>query len=91
VRISFDQLIVYAVGVLLMLVGLFKRSNSRRSRDISGNVVIGNNAGTVSQSYRTASASEARPPAPDRVAWVIAIVGVLVAAAQLAYDLFWAK
>ena len=61
---SFDQLIVYAIGVLLIVVGLFKRSNSLRARNISGNVVVGDNTGTVNQSYRAASDGEARPRHP---------------------------
>jgi hypothetical protein len=87
---SFDQTIVYAIGVLLIVVGLFKRSNSLRARNVTGNVVVGDNSGTINQSYRP---SEAREPAaaPDRVAWTIAIVGVLIAVAQLAHDVFWGK
>jgi hypothetical protein len=54
-------------------------------------VVVGDNAGTINQSYRVTAAGEARPAAPDRVAWAIAIVGVLVAVAQLAHDVFWPK
>ena len=88
---SFDKSIVYAIGVLLIVVGLLKRSHSLRARNVTGNVVVGNNTGKVNQSYRAASAGEARPPAPDRIAWAIAIIGVLIAAAQLAHDVFWAK
>jgi hypothetical protein len=87
---SVDRLIVYAIGVALIVVGLFKRSNSLRARNVTGNVVVGDNPGTISQSYRT---NRAREPAaaPDRVAPTIAIVGVLIAVAQLAHDVFWGK
>jgi hypothetical protein len=88
---SFDRLVVYAVAVLLIVFGLFKRSNRLRARNISGNVVVGGSSGTVNQSYRATAAGEAQSAAPDRVAWAIAIIGVLVAAAQLAHDVFWAK
>jgi len=88
---SFDQLIVYAIGVLLIVAGLFKRSNSLRARNIRANVVVGDNSGTINQNYGAAGAGEARPGAPDRIAWAIAIVGVLVALAQLAHDVFWGK
>jgi hypothetical protein len=87
---SVDRLIVYAIGVALIVVGLFKRSNSLRARNVAGNVVVGDNPGTISQSYRTNGAREP-PAAPDRIAWAIAIVGVLIAAAQLAHDVFWGK
>jgi hypothetical protein len=87
---SFDRSIVYAIGVLLIIVGLFKRSNSLRARNVTGNVAIGDNSGTINQNYR---ANGAREPsaAPDRVAWAIAIVGVLIATAQLAHDVIWGK
>jgi hypothetical protein len=87
---GFDPLIVYAIGVLLIVVGLVKRSNSLRARNVTGNVVVGDSSGTINQSYRPNGAREP-PAAPDRVAWVIAIVGVLIAAAQLAPDVLWGK
>ena len=87
---SVGRSIVYAIGVLLIIVGLFKRSNSLRARNVTGNVVVGDNSGTINQSYRPNGTGE--PPAsPDRVAWAIAVVGVLIAAAQLAHDVFWGK
>ena len=87
---GFDPLIVYAIGVLLIVVGFFKRSNRLRARDVTGNVVVGDNSGTINQSYRPNGAREPST-APDRVAWAIAIVGVLIPAAQLAHDVFWGK
>jgi hypothetical protein len=87
---GFDPLIVYAIGVLLIILGLFKRSNSLRARNVTGNLVVGNNSGTINQSYRPNGAKEPRA-APDRVAWAIAIVGVLIGASQLAHDVFWGK
>jgi hypothetical protein len=87
---SFDRSIVYAIGVLLIVVGLFKRRNSLRARNVTGNVVVGDNSGEINQSYRPNAASEPSVT-PDRVAWAIAIVGVLMTAAQLAHDVFWGK
>jgi hypothetical protein len=87
---SFDQSSVYAIGVLLIVVGLFKRSNSLRARNVTGNVVVGENSGTINQSYQPIAAREPSA-APDRVAWAIAIVGVLIATAQLAHDVIWGK
>ena len=87
---GFDPLIVYAVGVLLIILCLFKRSNSLRARNVTGNLVVGDNTGTINQNYRPNGAREP-PAAPDRVAWAIAIIGVLIAGAQLAHDLFWGK
>jgi len=87
---SVGRSIVYAIGVLLIIVGLFKRSNSLRARNVTGNVVVGDNSGTINQRHRPNGTGE--PPAsPDRVAWAIAVVGVLIAAAQLAHDVFWGK
>ena len=48
---SVGRSIVYAIGVLLIIVGLFKRSNSLRARNVTGNVVVGENSGTINQSY----------------------------------------
>jgi hypothetical protein len=87
---SFDRMIVYAIGVLLIIVGLFKRSNSLRARNVTGNVVVGENSGTINQSYRP-KGKRGLSAAPDRIAWAIAIVGVLIAAAQLAHDVFRGK
>ena len=87
---GFDPLIVYAIGVLLIVVGFFKRSNRLRAGNVTGNVVVGDNSGTINQSYRPNGAREPST-APDRVAWAIAIVGVLIPAAQLAHDVFWGK
>ena len=85
---SLERLIVYAAAVLLIVVGLFKRSNSLRARDISGNVIVGDNSGTINQSYR-GNGARGSSAGPDRIAWAIAIVGVLVAAAQLAHDIWF--
>jgi hypothetical protein len=92
---TFDRPIVYALAALLLLIaiGLLKHSNSVRARNITGNVVVGDNSGTINQNYRADREAAARSAAPDRVAWwiaivgvLIAIVGVLIAAAQLAHD-----
>jgi hypothetical protein len=87
---GFHPLIVYAIGVLLIAVGFFRPSNRLRARHVTGNVVVGDNSGTINQSYQPNGVRE--PSAsPDRVAWAIAIVGVLIAAAQLVHDVFWGK
>jgi len=89
---------LYLVGAaLLVLAVLLGRSGSRnalRARDISGNTVVGNVSGGVYQGtapQMPAPAPEGKPEGkkvpPDRVAWGIGIVGVLVAVAQLAHDL----
>ena len=85
--------VYFIAGVLLIIAVLIGRSrggNSMRMRDNSGNVIVGDITGTVSQT----SAPLPRAPeksAPDRVAWGIAIAGVLVAVAQLAHDVLAAK
>ncbi len=88
---SFERVLVYGLGVLLIAIGMFKRSNILRAGKITGNVAVGNNSGTINQSYRQRGAPGARSAAPDRTAWAIAIVGVLIAAVQLAHDVFWGK
>jgi hypothetical protein len=84
---NMERLIVYGLAVLFVIIGLFKRSNSLRARKISGNVVVGDSSGVINQSYRATETGSARPAEPDRIAWVIAIIGVLIAATQLAHDL----
>lgn len=83
----------YPVGVVLVvsgfLVGHFRRGNSVRARDISGIVVGGEVSGSVSQ---TTQPSPLAPSGkPDLVAWVIGVVGVLIAAAQLVHDVLATK
>jgi hypothetical protein len=84
----------YLVGVALVVmgfvVGRFRGNNSVRARDVHGILIGGNVSGSVAQ---TTQPSEI-PPASnkvDRVAWLIAIVGVLIAAAQLAHDVLAGK
>ena len=88
--------LVYLVGLVLVIVGFLigrlRPGNSVRARDISGNMVVGNVSGTVSQNARlTAAEGAAKPSKPDRIGWLIMIIGVLVALAQLAYDVLAAK
>ncbi len=86
------QLLVYGLAVLLLVAALAKRSNSIRARNIRGPVQVGSVRGTLNQTYIEANSSTERSnaeparPSGDRVAWVIGIVGVLVAVAQLAHD-----
>lgn len=87
----------YFIGCVLLILALFVgRSSSRnvlRARDVSGNTIVGNVSGSVSQGTAPPIPQRSIPPtdraraAPDRVAWGIAIIGALIALAQLAYDL----
>jgi hypothetical protein len=61
-----------------------------RTRKIIGNLVLGDNSGTIKQNYRADREAVGPPAPPDRVAWVIAMIGVLIAAAQLSHDV-WGK
>jgi hypothetical protein len=89
----------YIVAAVLIvaafLVGSLRRGNSVRARDISGISIGGNASGSVSQNAppprATANAPTVAATKPDRVAWTIAIIGVLVAAAALAHDLIAGK
>jgi hypothetical protein len=97
---SLTNSVVYLIGAALIVVALLialpRRGHSFRARDIHGNTFVGNvNNGSVSQD---AAAPVAAPPSgtraksrPDKVAWIIAMVGVLVALAQLGHDLLLSK
>lgn len=90
-----ERLLIYGLAGVLIVVALVRRSNSLKAGRIKGPVSVGDNSGTLIQTYSDAAVSprsndEARPAsAGDRIAWVIAIVGVLVAAAQFAHDVFF--
>jgi hypothetical protein len=51
---------------------------------VSGNVHVGDVSGSVTQT--STSSGDKGNSEPDRVAWIIGIVGVLVALAQFAQD-----
>ncbi len=78
-------------GVMLTVAGLMitgsRRRNAMRARDISGNVIVGDVSGSASQASAPPQ-STAPKSGPDRTAWAIGIIGVLVAIAQLAHDLW---
>ncbi|HKM72062.1 MAG TPA: hypothetical protein VJX94_18730 [Stellaceae bacterium] len=84
----------YLVGLALVvagfLVGRFRGGNAVRARDISGIVVGGDVSGSVSQTTQPSRSAPASSK-PDRVAWVIGIVGVLIAAAALIHDVLATK
>ena len=87
---SVGHIIVYVIAVVLVVAALARRSYSVKARSIKGNIVQGRDiSGSINQTYTEARGAE--KAGPDRVAWAIGIVGVLVAVAQLAYDMFWAK
>lgn len=89
---SFERFLIYGLALVLVILALARRSHAVRARDIKGNMVVGNNRGSISQNYSETGAPATAPspaaPAPDRVAWAIGIVGALIAAAQLAHDLY---
>jgi hypothetical protein len=64
-----------AVGVILILVALLRRTTSK------GNFFSGINTGRSVQNYK-----ESAPPAPqppDKVLWIITIVGIVVTIAGI--------
>jgi hypothetical protein len=77
---------LYLLAAVLILVAVLRSrsapKNQLRARDISGNVSVGDVSGTLTQ---TGAAPPPADPKPDRVAWLIGIVGVLIAVATLAY------
>jgi hypothetical protein len=88
---TLERIAAYGLALVLImavLVRLLARPKMR-ARDISGIVVAGDNPGPITQTRtETAppSSSEGRPSERDHVAWAIGIIGVLIAAAQFAFD-----
>jgi hypothetical protein len=82
---------LYLIGIAFLVVALVigrGRRNSFKARDVSNSVVItGDVSGTVTHTVSQPTRSLPTRPGPDRIAWIIGIVGVLVASAQLLYDL----
>jgi hypothetical protein len=88
-----ERIAAYGLALVLimaLLVRLLARPKAVvRARDITGILVAGDNPGSITQT-RTETAppsgSEGPPSNGDRVAWAIGIIGVLIAAAQFAFD-----
>lgn len=80
---------LYLLGTALLVIAFFLgragSGNKLRARNVSGNLVIGDVSGNVSQI--SAPAVAPAKTSADYVAWLIGIAGVLVALAQLAHDL----
>jgi len=88
--VTLQPWVVYALGVVIAVLGLWvgRRGHSVRARDVHGSVVAGDvNAPVTITNTEPGKTSEAARG--DWIGWVIGIVGVLIAAAQLAHDLFW--
>jgi|HubBroStandDraft_1064217.scaffolds.fasta_scaffold318358_1 hypothetical protein len=88
-----ERLCAYVFGAALVAYAISRRSNSFRTRRAKGNIVVGDNSGSITQSYTDTTGSRANDktggataPESDRVAWAIGIVGALIAAAQLVFD-----
>lgn len=90
----FYQFLIYGSALVLIIVGLIKRSNHLKARHVRGNVVVGNNFGTVNQTSKDLNYENfdrermSVHTKPDFVAWAIGILGVLIAGCQLAFDLY---
>lgn len=80
------SLLTYGLSLVLLIVAWRRFGNRVKARRINGNVMVGDNKGTINQTYNGPTAySES---APDRIGWAIGIAGLLIAAAQLAHDLY---
>jgi hypothetical protein len=53
-----ERLLVYGLAAIIILTALVRRSNSLKAGRIKGPVVIGNNLGSINQTYNEA----AKPP-----------------------------
>ena len=80
------SLLIYGLALILLIVAWRRRDNRLKARTFNGNAVVGDNAGTINQSYNASTTGN--EPAPDRIGQIIAIVGVLIAAAQAAHDFY---
>jgi hypothetical protein len=82
---SYLYLVGGALLILAILLGRFRGGgNTMRARDVSGNVHVGNVSNGATKT--STSSGDKGNSEPDRIAWGIAIVGVLVALAQFAQD-----
>jgi hypothetical protein len=88
--VTLQPWLIYALGIVIAVFGLWlgRRGHSARARDVRNSVVAGEVSGpvTITNAAPDKGSEAARG---DRIGWVIGIVGVLIAAAQLAHDLFW--
>ncbi|WP_041795884.1 hypothetical protein [Pararhodospirillum photometricum] len=80
----------YLIGAFVLIVAVF-RAKSFKAKNISNSALVnGSVKGSVTQTV-TVSPPLSSPPAGDRVAWVIGIIGVLIMAGQFSYDVFFTK
>jgi hypothetical protein len=99
--LQIDPSVLIWVGGALVLVMLMRAligsSNRARFRDFTGNFLQSRDIqGGVNQNYSAAASSTATPPKPeptslrgdDRIGWVIAIIGVLIAGLGIYLDHF---
>ena len=79
------SLLICGLALALLIAAWRRRGNRLKARTFNGNAVVGDNAGTINQSYNASTGGE---PKPDRVGQTTAIVGVPIAAAQAAHDFY---
>lgn len=85
-----ESYLFYLTGPALVIAGVLlgrgRGGNQLRARDISGNVIVGDVTGTVTQT--STRGAEGGKQGRDVVAWTIGGVGILVMLAQLAVSLW---
>ncbi|MBB5402893.1 MULTISPECIES: hypothetical protein [Paraburkholderia] len=92
---AIERFLVYGLAAIFFVVALarLRRSNVLKASKVQGNIVVGNQSGHLTQTYSEMAAPSGKEgpsrtaPHGDRVAWVIGIVGALIAAAQLVHDI----
>ena len=87
--------VVYLAGAALVVVALLlgrsRRGHSVRTRDVSGNMIVGDISGPVSQGAVPPPATP--PPGAasksfrEWVAWIVGIAGFLLALAKFVHDM----
>jgi hypothetical protein len=81
-----ERYLTYGLALVLLIVAWRRPGNHLKARHIKGNVVVGDSSGTINQTYNSPTADS--ESTPDRIGWAIGIAGLLIAAAQLAHDLY---
>jgi hypothetical protein len=85
--------LIYTLGMVTAVLGLLvgRRGHYVRAHDIHSSVVAGevNEAVTITSTETYAAAGKDHEHKHgDRIGWTIAVMGVLVTAAQFAHDVF---
>ena len=86
---SVSSVVLVVAGVALFVFALLRGSHMRVRGNVTGNVIGRDARGSTTMSYTSVGSDAAKPtsgPSRDWIAWLIAIVGVAVAAFGIYLD-----